>query len=192
MRRNRIRIIGGKWRRRKIEIASHNIRPTPDRVRETLFGWLQPHLSGVRVLDLFAGSGVLGFEALSRGASHVTLVDCDSTAIMAIRRTANLLSATESEFEIVHADALDWLRSKSSERWDIVFVDPPYDKHLVREAALSLLVSRLAPTGIVYLEVASQLPAVPEDFEVLKRMTAASVEALLVVVRSDATPGSWL
>lgn len=186
MRRNRIRIIGGKWRRRKIEIASHNIRPTPDRVRETLFGWLQPQVHGAKVLDLFAGSGVLGFEALSRGASHVTLVDCDPASIMAMQRTATALRAIETEFEIVHADALAWLKAKSSQRWDIAFMDPPYEDHLTRETALHLLVSGLAPNGLVYLELPSPLPEEPSKFEIVKRMTAGAVEAWLLRPRTAA------
>src|SRR5688572_18565439 len=120
----RIRIIGGEWRGRRIEVPEATaVRPTPDRVRETVFNWLRDSLVGARCLDLFAGTGVLGFEALSLGAAEAWLVERDAKLVDALRATATKLGATP---RIVRRDALAFLREPSTTRFEVVFLDPPY------------------------------------------------------------------
>ena len=157
-----LRIIGGRYRGRRLRFPEGvAIRPTPDRVRETLFNWLQPVIQGARCLDLFAGSGALGLEALSRGASRAVLVDASRDAIAAIRDTATQFGAQGAE--CVQADALAFLTSPGGP-YDIVFLDPPFDTGLL-EAALARLATAdcLAPGAYVYVELprASVLPVLP-------------------------------
>jgi 16S rRNA (guanine(966)-N(2))-methyltransferase RsmD len=121
---SRIRIVGGAWRSRLIDVRAHGgLRPTPDRVRETLFNWLGQDLGGLSCVDLFAGSGVLGFEAASRGASPVTLVEHDRAVFDALRRAGDALGASGVEF--VCGDAVKFAAS-SARRYDLVMLDPPY------------------------------------------------------------------
>lgn len=156
---NRIRIIGGKWRGRKLAVApSPGLRPTPDRARETLFNWLAPHIAGARVLDLFAGTGALGFEALSRGAAHATLVERDGAAARMLRQHQRMLEANAS---IAHADARAFLRQHfkaegDAPRWDVIFLDPPFDSPLL---ALTLqdIERCLAPNCLIYVETDTEL-----------------------------------
>jgi 16S rRNA (guanine966-N2)-methyltransferase len=146
-----LRIIGGRHRSRRLQFpAGVAIRPTPDRVRETLFNWLQPRMDGARVLDLFAGSGALGLEALSRGAAQVTFVEQDRRAADAIDQL--LKEWREPGGTVIRADALGWLASAGS-IFDVVFLDPPFDTSLLFEAAAALAEhARLAPDARVYLE----------------------------------------
>jgi 16S rRNA (guanine966-N2)-methyltransferase len=144
----RVRIIAGDWRGRRIAIPDGTaVRPTPDRVRETLFNWLQGVLAGARCLDLYAGTGALGFEALSRGAARVTFVERDASLVAALRATAEQLKATAT---IVRRDALAYLREPAAERFDVVFLDPPYSEPI--GALLELLPAWLAPSALVYVE----------------------------------------
>jgi 16S rRNA (guanine(966)-N(2))-methyltransferase RsmD len=146
---SRVRIVGGQWRSRLIDVPKlPGLRPTPDRVRETLFNWLGQELDGMRCLDLFAGSGVLGFEAASRGAAEVVLVERDARAAAALRTTAQSLHATQ--VEVLRADAVEFARS-TSRTFDLVFLDPPYRQGLLEkiEPALERL---LAPDGWLYAE----------------------------------------
>ena len=123
-RRNTVRIIGGLWRSRILEFPDvEDLRPTPDRVRETLFNWLGRDLSGMACLDLFAGSGALGFEALSRGAASVVMVEKNAAALRALSENARKLGA--SNLTVVRGDALEFARATRA-RFDVVFVDPPY------------------------------------------------------------------
>ena len=147
--RGRVRIIAGEYRRRFIGVASRpELRPTPDRVRETLFNWLGQDLHGLACLDLYAGSGALGFEAASRGARRVVLVEVDRAALAQLERNRAALGA--GQVEIVGADALQFL-DRSRERFDVVFLDPPF-----RQNAWPVLGARLprclAPRARVYLE----------------------------------------
>jgi 16S rRNA (guanine966-N2)-methyltransferase len=153
---NRVRIIGGDWRSRVLHFPpASQLRPTPDRVRETLFNWLGQRLDGLACLDLFAGSGALGFEALSRGASRVVMVERDRAVAHALRENAAKLGATGSQ--ILEAEALAWL-ARNAERFDVVFVDPPYASDLALRA-LQALVSHVAPGGRVYVESAQRIEA---------------------------------
>ena len=148
-RANSVRIIGGIWRSRILEFPdAADLRPTPDRVRETLFNWLGPHLAGAACLDLFAGSGALGFEALSRGAASVVMVETNAVALRALRENATKLGA--ENVTIVRGDALEFARGVRS-RFDVVFLDPPYRLGL-QAAALGLVAGLLAEDGRVYVE----------------------------------------
>jgi 16S rRNA (guanine(966)-N(2))-methyltransferase RsmD len=147
--RNRVRIIGGQWRSRVLHFPdAKELRPTPDRVRETLFNWLGQDLTGLTCLDLFAGSGVLGLEAASRGAKLVVMVERDPQAFKALRENANLLQA--SSVELVRADALEFL-AYDARVYDVVFLDPPYAMS-DREPLLMRVRQRLAPGAVVYSE----------------------------------------
>jgi 16S rRNA (guanine966-N2)-methyltransferase len=159
---NTLRIIGGEWRSRRIRFPGlTGLRPTPDRVRETLFNWLAPDLAGSRCLDLFAGSGALGLEALSRGAASVTFVEREREAADRLRETATQLAPGRAI--VLHADALAWLGG-ASQPFDIVFVDPPFDSGLL-PVALRTLESGgwLAPAARIYLEGPAKTgpPALP-------------------------------
>jgi len=151
-----LRIIGGRWRNRKIIFPdSAHLRPTPDRVRETVFNWLASSIVGARVLDLFAGSGALGFEALSRGAAHAVLVDNASVVVNQLRHTQAQLQADTAE--IIKMDAMALLRQGSiAEAFNIVFLDPPFQQPLIVPCCELLLAHGwLANGGLVYTELPS-------------------------------------
>jgi 16S rRNA (guanine966-N2)-methyltransferase len=171
-----LRIIGGRHRGRRLEFpAGIDIRPTPDRVRETLFNWLQPRIDGARVLDLFAGSGALGLEALSRGASHATFVEQDRRAGAAIEAVAR--EWRESALDVVSGDALAWLARANDVAYDVVFLDPPYDAALAGPAAAALARGWLAPDARVYIERRARiaLPDLPEGWRELREGRAGEV-----------------
>ncbi len=146
---SRIRIIGGEWRSRLIDVSTvKGLRPTPDRVRETLFNWLGQDLEGLRCLDLFAGSGALGFEAASRGAASVTMIERDPVAWAALQANAKTLQA--SCVQIVRGDALKFADS-AVQPFDVVFLDPPYRAGWIERMA-PLLPRLLTDEGQVYVE----------------------------------------
>lgn len=149
--KNSLRIIGGTWRSRRIQFADvAEIRPTPDRIRETLFNWLAEKIVGARCLDLFAGSGALGFEAASRGASHVTQVDSSATIVAMLAKQKQLLAA--QQLAIVHQDALDFLQ-QTEQQFDVVFLDPPFASDCLKQI-LPILIARklVVPSGLLYIE----------------------------------------
>jgi 16S rRNA (guanine966-N2)-methyltransferase len=144
-----VRIIGGKYRRRLLDFpASTGLRPTPDRVRETVFNWLGQDLPGWACLDLFAGSGALGFEAASREAGRVVMVERDRDALAALEKNRDALGATQ--VEILRVDALAWL-ANNRETFDLIFIDPPFDSKLVAPV-LADLASHLKSGGVAYVE----------------------------------------
>jgi 16S rRNA (guanine966-N2)-methyltransferase len=152
--RNRVRIIGGKWRSRLLRFPpAAQLRPTPDRVRETLFNWLGQRLDGLECLDLFAGSGALGFEALSRGAARAVMVESNRAVAEALRDNVKALEAQGAE--IVQGDAMAYLGG-AADRFDIAFVDAPYASDLARRA-MERLPPRLKPGARVYVESARPL-----------------------------------
>lgn len=160
--RNRFRIIGGEWRGRRLRFpAERRIRPTPDRVRETLFNWLQNHIAGARCLDLFAGSGALGLEALSRGAAQAVFVERDPVNASMIREHLGQLGAC-ARVECV--DAFDFLRT-NTDTFDLAFLDPPFDQALLKSVLPALAEhGTLKSDALVYVEaaagkLASSLPA---------------------------------
>lgn len=146
---SRVRIVGGQWRSRLIEVAGvEGLRPTPDRVRETLFNWLGQDLDGLRCLDLFAGTGILGFESASRGAAAVVLVERQPHALDALHKAAKTLQA--SQVEIVRGDALKFLQD-TQRKFDVVFLDPPYHQGWL-ERVEPWLDRVLEPGGWLYAE----------------------------------------
>ena len=163
-----VRIIGGRWRGTRLQVpARPGLRPTSDRVRETLFNWLTPVLAGAKVLDLFAGSGALGLEAVSRGAASAQLVEADPPLAQLLEDTVNRLGAAP-EVQVHRGDALAWLRSGNGSTlapgFDIAFVDPPFEAGLW-PAVLELLPARLASDAWLYLESpAGHMPALPAEW----------------------------
>ena len=150
------------------------LRPTPDRVRETLFNWLGQRLEGLACLDLFAGSGALGFEAASRGAARVVMVEQDSSALAVLNETRARLGARQ--VELVRGDAFEYLEG-AGERFDVVFLDPPFRQNAAA-AALERLAERLAPGARVYVE--SERPLEPAQWRELKRARAGQVSYQLL------------
>ena len=149
-RQNEVRIVGGQWKRSKLPVADvPGLRPTPDRVRETLFNWLGQDLSGWRCLDAFAGSGALGFEAASRGAAEVVLIERE-------RKLAASLKAVKQRLDAVHlrvenVDALAWMARCAPASFELIFIDPPFDAALVAPA-LAAAARLVASGGFVYVE----------------------------------------
>jgi len=184
--RNRLRIIGGLWRSRVVRFPdAEGLRPTPDRVRETLFNWLGQRLPGLSCLDLFAGSGALGLEARSRGAARVVLVERDRRACESLRQAAAELGP--EGLEIVNADAMAWL-ARGADRFDIAFVDPPYASGLAGPS-LAALAPRLNPGARVYVETPEGLAAPGPDWQVLREGSAGAVKFALLEYRpGDDTP----
>ncbi len=148
---NRLRIIGGQWRSRLIPFPDvDGLRPTTDRVRETIFNWLQPSLPGAKCLDLFSGSGALGFEALSRGAGNVVMIENNSLASFHLKENAKLLNAQGAE--IYHGDAMKFLQQDQT-AFDIIFLDPPFGKGFLQDCIDTIDARQLVKTnGLVYIE----------------------------------------
>ena len=181
MTRNRVRIIGGAWRSRLITFPARRfLRPTPDRVRETLFNWLGQDLTGKTCLDLFSGSGALGFEAASRGARRVVMVENDPATFRALQASRELLKA--GAVELARADALEFLRSDTGQ-YDVVFLDPPFRSDYWLRVA-PLLLRRLGPGALVYYESAPGLETAPE-WEVHRQGRAGQVRYQLLKARTS-------
>lgn len=173
--RNQFRIIGGQWRRRRLKFPElPGIRPSPDRVRETLFNWLRDALPGARCLDLFAGSGALGLEALSRGAASVMFVDREPQVIETLRSHLQILHVGTGE--LLQADALGFLRGPAR-AFDIVFLDPPFDSPLLAQSTAALETAGwLAPRAYVYLEYPHGVaPRLPAGWELIRESRAGRV-----------------
>jgi 16S rRNA (guanine966-N2)-methyltransferase len=171
-----LRIIGGTWRGRKLRFpAAAGIRPTPDRVRETLFNWLRNSVPAANCLDLFAGSGALGLEALSRGAAAVTFIEQDAAAAAALR---SLLAEWQARgAQLLRADALQYL-ARAAQPFDIVFLDPPFATGLLEHAAALLSSGGWLNGGaLIYVECAARegLPPLPADWRALKAERAGEV-----------------
>ena len=181
VKRHRVRIIGGRWRRRLLQFPSAvDLRPTPDRVRETLFNWLGQTLDGKDCLDLFAGSGALGFEAASRGANRVVMVGHDRAAYTALLANAKMLDAENAELHC--QDAFGFLAA-DRRRFDVVFLDPPYRQALLADA-LERIRTHLADGSHVYIE-AERLPEIPVGYEIVRRAQAGQVKYLLLESPGD-------
>ncbi len=185
---SQLRIIGGQWRGRKLSFRpEQGLRPTTDRVRETLFNWLAPDIHGARCLDLFAGSGALGLEALSRGAARCDFVDSSAQVIRQLQQHLATLGAGDRG-SCHRRPALEFLQSKPAAPWDVVFVDPPFGLGLI-EPSLAALQSPgvLATYALVYLECAAgeDAPALPANWECHRDKRAGGVAYRLFVV----TPG---
>lgn len=185
--RNTVRIIGGKWRGRKLTFGNFDdLRPTADRGRETLFSWLDPMLQGSHCLDLFAGSGSLGFEALSRGAASATMIDVRAAVIARLSEQASSLGATPV---IVRADARNWLRRAQSaaQRYDVIFLDPPFAADLLNET-LPLVCAIAATRGVIYIEQPQHGAATQIPNGWFKARATASGSARLALLARDLAP----
>ena len=146
--RGSVRIIAGEWRGRRLTVAENtSVRPTPDRVRETLFNWLRDDVEGARCLDLYAGTGALGFESLSRGAAEAWFVERDPVLVASLTEQAGKFGVTP---RIIRQDAASLLRGTPPQRFDIVFLDPPYAEPI--ESLLELLPAWVNPHGLAYVE----------------------------------------
>lgn len=161
-----LRIIGGKWRGRKVsfikeqvtEANKGKIRPTPDRVRETLFNWLAPHVNQSRCLDLFTGSGILSLEALSRGADKVVMIDQLKDTIRNIESTLKQLGEEKNKYQCIVADSFKWIQSSDAEAFDIVFLDPPFQGKALYPVMQQLSDSNLTkPESLIYIEAPQPL-----------------------------------
>jgi len=181
---SKLKIIGGKWRSRLLPVADlPGLRPTTSRVRETLFNWLQNDIPGARCLDLFAGSGALGFEAASRGAAAVTMLETQSQAAKILRENIQTLNA--EQVQLLQSSAISWLNSDKScaETFDVVFVDPPFDSDMLAQTC-ELLESQgwLSEHACIYLEMnrKQDLPELPQSWTVVREKKAGQVSYYLV------------
>ena len=186
-----IRIIGGRWRSRRLPVLeSEGLRPTPDRVRETLFNWLAPYLPGASCLDLFAGTGALCLEALSRGAARVVMVERSTKVAQQLRANVALLEADGAEVQAT--DALDYLAGRP-QPFDIVFLDPPFADAvaMISRGGARLTAGWVKPGGLVYIEAPSVLKALPlpADWELVKTKIAGDVGYHLARVPAGGAPG---
>ena len=175
----KLRIIGGKWRGRRLAVADHRrLRPTPDRVRETLFNWLQPVIAGACCLDLFSGSGVLGFEALSRGARRVVMVESSPRLVRLLLEQARALQAHGAT--IVCAGALEWLQD-NNDSFDIIFLDPPFGEGWLDKIMAALVQGGCLRRGsLVYMESERGVGKSGADFKEIKQSRAGQVQYRLV------------
>lgn len=175
-----LRIIGGIWRGRKLGFPEvEGLRPTGDRVRETVFNWLQPMLGGSRCLDLFAGSGALGLEAASRGAGEVVLVETDRSAYQLLQSNLTVLNA--SQCQIFHGRAEQFLASQK-QAFDVVFIDPPYQSNMWTQIAQLLTEQALLNDGArIYLEYPRRqdMPDLPSSWHLLREKKAGDVKYCL-------------
>ena len=177
MKHSEVRIVGGAWRSRRVRFPPREgLRPTPDRVRETLFNWLGQDLTGLGCLDLFAGSGALGFEAASRGAARVVLVERDRVAFEALRANKDALQARQ--VELVRSDALEFVRGQGAAGYDVIFLDPPFDADYWPRL-IPLLPPLLAPEARVYCESSGAI-AWGEGWQTVKHGRAGQVTFQLV------------
>ncbi len=181
-----VRIIGGEWRGRRLPVVDlPGLRPSGDRTRETLFNWLQPHIRGTRCADLFAGTGVLGIEAYSRGAAEVTLVENMPLAVQALRAALVKLGhpGAKAGLHLAETDAIRWLQLQDPASLDIVFIDPPFGSRL-EARAMSLLVDRelIRPGGLVYIETSRDTPPCHPGlgWDIAREKTMGQVRMLLL------------
>jgi 16S rRNA (guanine966-N2)-methyltransferase len=178
----RLRIVAGKWRSRLLPVIdAPGLRPTSERIRETLFNWLGPGIEGAQCLDLFAGTGALGIEALSRGAKKLLFVEKSASVAAAIRKNLGDLEATNAE--VVHDDSVNYLNKTDPQSFDIVFLDPPFDMDLLAKSC-GLLQEKgwLAANAIIYLEQSRgrEKPVLPAGWVISHEKVAGKVSYSLV------------
>jgi 16S rRNA (guanine966-N2)-methyltransferase len=179
----KLRVIGGQWRSRLVEFdASDGVRATPDRVRQTTFDWLAPVIEGARCLDLFAGSGAMGIEALSRGAAHCTFVEQGPRQCARVKNA--LLALKAQHTDVVPMDAIYFLQ-QTWHRYHVVFLDPPFESDLLQRA-LDELPKVLHPVNRVFLEWGGDKPTLPARFEWLREKQAGQVGFGLVTYHHPA------
>jgi 16S rRNA (guanine966-N2)-methyltransferase len=180
--RHEVRIVGGLWRRSLLPVADKpGLRPTPDRVRETLFNWLGQDLSGWRVVDAFAGSGALGFEAASRGAAAVLLLEQDPELVRLLNASRDRLKATN--LQVQRTDAMGWLKGAAPASAELVLLDPPFDAGWTA-AALKAASRVVVPGGYVYVEAGQPLTEWPSDLSLHRQGKAGAVHYHLLQASS--------
>ncbi len=181
MKQGSVRIIAGEWRGRRLQVPDvKDLRPTPDRVRETLFNWLAPYIQGARCLDLFAGSGVLGFEALSRGAARVVSVDADRKVVELIHEQ---LAVFKTDKGAVYGALIPAELKPADHPFDIIFLDPPYQSGLLLPTCFHLEANGyLADDALIYLEASSPINEkdLPSNWHIMKTKQAGQVAYHLV------------
>lgn len=189
---SRLRIIAGTWRGRKLPILdAEGLRPTGDRLREILFNWLAPHIAGARCLDLFSGTGALGFEALSRGAAGATMLEANRRVAAQLRANCATLNAKNAE--VIEADALVWLQHQPRANFDLAFADPPFHADLW-QATMEALESGtlLAPQARIYVEAPKGILLTPPDnWRLDKSKAAGAVCAYLFIRENKTNAGKW-
>lgn len=180
--RGRLRIVAGIWRSRLLEIADvPGLRPTAERIRETVFNWLTPHLAGARCLDLFAGTGALGLEALSRGAAEALFIEASPLAARTLQKNIAALGAKKAT--VRRTDAYRYLLTSGADQFDIIFLDPPFADELLGDLCKLLDESSiLAPDALLYVEEDRAKPevALPPNWQTLKTKNAGNVRYSLV------------
>lgn len=176
--KNEVRLIGGLWRGSKLPVADRpGLRPTPGRVRETLFNWLGQDLDGWRVLDAYAGTGALGFESASRGAAEVRLLDHDASVVASLKASQQRLKATVLQVE--RAEARSWMARCAPARFELVFLDPPFDADIA-DAALQVAAPLVVDGGFLYLESAREHTELPDGLQTWRHLKAGAVHAHLL------------
>lgn len=177
----KLRIIGGEWRSRILPVVDlAGLRPTTDRVRETLFNWLQNDVPGARCIDLFAGSGALGFEAASRGATSVLMLELQNQAVKTLSDNIQALKA--ENIKLLQQDAIRWLKSASVDKFDVVFLDPPFDSdYLAQACELLEQQQHLSEFACIYIEMDSKqsLPDLPASWTLVRQKKAGQVSYYL-------------
>lgn len=188
---NKVRIIGGQFKSRQIQfVSADGLRPTPDRLRETLFNWLMGHLNDANVLDMCAGSGILGFEALSRGAKHVTFIEPNPTQNTQLQRTISQLTLGDDKVTVINATAQHALTTALPHQFDLVFIDPPYSLNLW-QILLDLLIEQkcLQKNSLIYLEANSPLEQVMSSWQqanqlqIMKHKKIGQIFAYLISIK---------
>jgi 16S rRNA (guanine966-N2)-methyltransferase len=180
---SQLRIIAGQWRGRKITFQNiESVRPTTDRIRETVFNWLIPYIENAHCLDAFAGSGILGFEALSRGAAHITCIDQSSVNIQSILENAQRLNVTDKM--TTHTQDF-FTTTLHQEPFDIVFIDPPYHQQLLNKALMHLMTQKwIHSNTIIYVESEKKIMAqIPTSFNVLKHKSTKTIAFSLIQIK---------
>jgi 16S rRNA (guanine(966)-N(2))-methyltransferase RsmD len=173
-----VRIVGGRWKRSKLPVReSPGLRPTPQRVREQLFNWLGQDLTGWHCLDAFAGSGALGFEAASRGAAEVVLLENAASLVAVLQGVRTRLAADNVRIE--HADALAWMKRAAPQSFDLVLLDPPFDAPW-REEAVAVAAPLVRVGGYLYVEAPETLAIAPNGFEIWRSGRAGAVRVHLL------------
>lgn len=183
---NTLRIIGGEWRGRKLRFPdAPGLRPTPDRIRETLFNWLQGDIHGARCLDLFAGSGALGLEALSRGASEVVFIESAHAVARQLQANLDLLNSDAELVSLINDDALNYLKNTAQQAFDLIFLDPPFRQNLLPEIVTIIRDKKLlTANGLIYLEHEAEAEPDWQDLslDLIKETKAGQVKSRLLTL----------
>ncbi|TCJ95892.1 16S rRNA m(2)G-966 methyltransferase [Volucribacter psittacicida] len=186
-----VRIIAGQWRGRKLPVLmAEGLRPTGDRVKETLFNWLMPYIVDSRCLDCFAGSGSLGFEALSRQAKSVTFIEYEKSVAKQLQQNLQQLKCTPEQAKVIQQNSLDWLKqSQNQPHFDLVFLDPPFHHNLAQQAIDRLHQYQwLAPNALIYVETEKGLSLqVPPHWQLHKQKTTGMVSYRLYQLTDQTT-----